>query len=38
MAPERTALRTSAIVFNPPGAIPPPSNRVSAGVQRNSAT
>lgn len=33
IAPDRTALRTSSIVARPPGAVPPHSNRVAAGVQ-----
>jgi hypothetical protein len=32
-APDRTAFRTSSIVFRPPGAVAPHSNRVAAGVQ-----
>ena len=31
--PARIALRTSSIVARPPGAAPPPSNLVAAGVQ-----
>jgi hypothetical protein len=33
IAPDRIAFRTSSIVVRPPGAIPPHSNRVAAGVQ-----
>ena len=33
IAPDRMAFRTSSIVARPPGAVPPHSNRVAAGVQ-----
>ena len=33
IAPDRTAFRTSSIVASPPGAVPPHSKRVAAGVQ-----
>jgi iron complex outermembrane receptor protein len=33
IAPDRTAFRTSSTVARPPGAVPPHSNRVAAGVQ-----
>ena len=38
IAPDNMAFRMSSIDARPRGAIPPPSNRVAAGVQRNSAT
>ena len=33
IAPDKRAFRTSSIVFRFPGAMPPHSNRVAAGVQ-----
>ena len=38
IAPDRTAFRRSSTVARPPGAEPPHSNRVAAGVQWNSAS
>ena len=37
-APASTTRRTSSIVFNPGGSVPPHSNRVMSGVQWNSTT